>query len=250
MVKKLKLEENNRKNYIQNEYAKYWLNARTNQYKLTSYDQALISFLKEISSSRLLEVGIGTGEVIAENFLEKDMHGVDISDILIERCQQLFPKIKSSVGDAENLIFEDGFFDLCFCLHSSWYFPDINKAISEMIRVTKKDGYVCFDIQNILNKNIKNNFKRHVFENKNLLGKLKKFLRNCVKFIFKKGQTEWGYSVYEVPSDPVLIINELRLKKIYDFKTYTPITKNNTTTLVEINSDFDKYPRIIFLVKA
>jgi ubiquinone/menaquinone biosynthesis C-methylase UbiE len=246
----LKSEENNRKNYIQNEYAQYWLNARTNQYKLTPYDQALVSFLKEISSSRLLEVGIGTGEVIAENFLNKDMYGIDISDILIDRCQQLFPQINSSIGDAENLIFKDSFFDLCFCVHSSWYFPDINKAISEMIRVTKKDGYVFFDIQNILNKNIKRNFKRHVFENKNLLGKLKKFFRNCIKFIFKKGQTEWTYSVYEVPSDPISIINELRLKKIHDFKTYVPVTKNNSTTLIEIKSNFDNYPRIIFLVKV
>tara|TARA_B110000259_G_scaffold50037_1_gene58789 strand:+ start:27816 stop:28556 length:741 start_codon:yes stop_codon:yes gene_type:complete len=246
----LKSEENNRKNYIQNEYAQYWLNARTNQYKLTPYDQALVSFLKEISSSRLLEVGIGTGEVIAENFLNKDMYGIDISDILIDRCQQLFPQINSSIGDAENLIFKDSFFDLCFCVHSSWYFPDINKAISEMIRVTKKDGYVFFDIQNILNKNIKRNFKRHVFENKNLLGKLKKFFRNCIKFIFKKGQTEWSYSVYEVPSDPISIINELRLKKIHDFKTYVPVTKNNSTTLIEIKSNFDNYPRIIFLVKV
>jgi ubiquinone/menaquinone biosynthesis C-methylase UbiE len=246
----LKSEENNRKNYIQNEYAQYWLNARTNQYKLTPYDQALVSFLKEISSSRLLEVGIGTGEVIAENFLNKDMYGIDISDILIDRCQQLFPQINSSIGDAENLIFKDSFFDLCFCVHSSWYFPDINKAISEMIRVTKKDGYVFFDIQNILNKNIKRNFKRHVFENKNLLGKLKKFFRNCIKFIFKKGHTEWSYSVYEVPSDPISIINELRLKKIHDFKTYVPVTKNNLTTLIEIKSNFNKYPRIIFLVKV
>ena len=246
----MKSEENNRKNYIQNEYAQYWLNARTNQYKLTPYDQALVSFLKEISSSRLLEVGIGTGEVIAENFLNKDMYGIDISDILIDRCQQLFPQINSSIGDAENLIFKDSFFDLCFCVHSSWYFPDINKAISEMIRVTKKDGYVFFDIQNILNKNIKRNFKRHVFENKNLLGKLKKFFRNCIKFIFKKGQTEWSYSVYEVPSDPISIINELRLKKIHDFKTYVPVTKNNLTTLIEIKSNFNKYPRIIFLVKV
>lgn len=246
----MKLEENNRKNYIQNEYSQYWLNARANHYKLTSYDQALVSFFKEIPSSRILEVGIGTGEVIAENFLDKDMHGVDISDILIERCQQLFPKIKSSVGDAENLVFEDGFFDLCFCVHSTWYFPDVNKAISEMIRVTKKNGHVCFDIQNIINKDIKSNFKRHVFENKNLLGMIKKFLRNCIKFIVKKGQTEWTYSVYEVPSDPILIINELRLKEIHDFKTYIPTIKNNSTILTEIKSNFDKYPRIIFLVKV
>jgi ubiquinone/menaquinone biosynthesis C-methylase UbiE len=250
LVKKLKLEDNNRKNYIQNEYSQYWLNARANQYKLTSYDQALVSFFKEIPSSRILEVGIGTGEVIAENFLDKDMHGIDISDILIERCQQLFPKIKSSVGDAENLVFEDGFFDLCFCVHSTWYFPDVNKAISEMIRVTKKNGHVCFDIQNIINKDIKSNFKRHVFENKNLLGMIKKFLRNCIKFIVKKGQTEWTYSVYEVPSDPILIINELRLKEIHDFKTYIPTIKNNSTILTEIKSNFDKYPRIIFLVKV
>lgn len=247
-------ENDNRKNFIQKEYSKYWLNARTGKYKLNAYDHALIQMLRDIPSSKVLEVGIGTGEGIAESFLDKDLYGIDISTVLIEKCQKLFPEIKASVADAESLHFEDKKFDLSYCVHSSWYFPSLNTAIAEMIRVTKPNGYVCFDIQNILNKTIKNNLSIHVYENTKLLGKLYKFLKNLIKYITKKGQTEWSYSVYEVPSNPINIINFLKQEKVKAIKTFVPDFKDNNLSdkydFVEINSDFKKHPRILFIIKV
>ena len=45
------------------------------------------------------------------------------------------PNIKVFLGDAENLDFEDDYLDIVYCFRSTWYFPDITKAVSEMIRV-------------------------------------------------------------------------------------------------------------------
>ena len=127
--------------------------------------------------------------------------------------------------------------------------PDLKKAIFEMLRVTKKGGYVIFDIQNIQNHEINEIYKKHIYENSNFFGKFYKTCKNFIKLILRKGITEWDFAIYEVPSDPLSIINELRLKKIDDFQTLVPVTKDNITTLIEIQSDFDMYPRIIFLVK-
>ncbi len=241
----------NRKHYIKERYSKYWINARKDIYKITPYDKAVIKLLKSLPSFKILEVGIGTGEVIAESFIsDKEVNGVDISDNLISRCKELFPKINAEVGDAENLFFKDGLFDLVYCIHTTWYFPDLKKAIFEMLRVTKKGGYVVFDIQNIQNYEINKNYKKHKYENSNFFGKFYKTCKNFIKFILRNGIIEWDFAIYEVPSNPFSIINELRLKKIDDFKTLIPMEKDNLTTLIEIQSDFDKYPRIIFLIKV
>ncbi len=240
----------NRKHFIKEKYAKYWINARKDIYKITPYDRAIIKLLKSVPSFKILEVGIGTGEVIAESFIsDKEVYGVDISDDLISRCKELFPGINAEVGDAEKLSFKDALFDLVFCIHTTWYFPDLKKAIFEMLRVTKKGGYVIFDIQNIQNHEINEIYKKHIYENSNFFGKFYKTCKNFIKLILRKGITEWDFAIYEVPSDPLSIINELRLKKIDDFQTLVPVTKDNITTLIEIQSDFDMYPRIIFLVK-
>ena len=245
--------KDNRKYFIENEYSKYWINARKGKYKLNSYDLALINTLKNISSSKVLEIGIGTGEGIAESFLDKDLYGIDISSKLVDECKRLFPDINVSVADAEDLHFENKKFDLSYCVHSTWYFPNLNQAISEMIRVTKPNGHVCFDIQNILNERIKNNLSKHIFENTKFLGKLYKLLKNLIKYITKRGQAEWGYSVYEIPSNPISIINFLKKQDVKSIKTYALNQKEDALLdeleFREINSNFENYPRILFIIK-
>jgi len=121
-----------------------------------------------------------------------------------------------------------------------------------MIRVTKPNGHVCFDIQNILNERIKNNLSKHIFENTKFLGKLYKLLKNLIKYITKRGQAEWGYSVYEIPSNPISIINFLKKQDVKSIKTYALNQKEDALLdeleFREINSNFENYPRILFII--
>lgn len=153
-----KLLSNNRKKYMEKMYSKYWINAREKIYGFSLYDRNLIKMIKNNSEGvRILEVAVGTGYPFADYFCKCgwDIYGIDISPLLIEKCQSEHPCIKCKIADAEDLPFSDNFFDTVYCFHSSWYFPDIMKAISEMIRVVKPRGEVFFDIQNLNNISIK-----------------------------------------------------------------------------------------------
>ena len=137
---------NDRKEYMKSTYAKYWTRARKDVYGFMEYDRALIDLicgqLPINSMKQLLKVAIGTGEPVAKNLLAMghDLSGVDISSLLVAQCKQNNPEINCEVGDAEDLPYSDSIFDLTYCVHSTWYFPNLCEAVSEMIRVAKNGG--------------------------------------------------------------------------------------------------------------
>ncbi len=46
-------------------------------------------------------------------------------------------------GDLENLPFADNTFDICYCGWVLHHFPDVNKAVSELVRVIKPGGKIA-----------------------------------------------------------------------------------------------------------
>ena len=161
---------NDRKEFMKSTYGKFWSHSRKVIYSFTEYDRALIDLicgqLPINSKKQLLEVAIGTGEPVAKNLLAMghDLSGVDISSLLVAQCKQNNPEINCEVGDAEELPYSDSIFDPTYCAHSTWLFPNLCEAVSEMIRVAKNGGRVIFDIQNIYNDEIEKIYKSHVFE--------------------------------------------------------------------------------------
>ncbi len=73
--------------------------------------------------------------------------GVDISPEAIkvakERANRKGVNFTPLVGDLENLTFEDGYFDICFCGWALHHFPDINKTVSSLKRVLKPGGKIA-----------------------------------------------------------------------------------------------------------
>lgn len=135
----------NRFDYLKDKYSVKWIKARS-EYGTTDHEKYMMSLVREFCSrGLLLDVGIGTGEPFAEQF-NKDgyqVNGVDIAQNLLEICR--LKGIKASYGNAEDqLDFSDNTFDLVYCFNTTWYFKDIERAIAEMIRVSKK--WVVFDI--------------------------------------------------------------------------------------------------------
>ncbi len=89
-----------------------------------------------------MKVGIGTGDPIAFTVAEKyKICGIDISPLLIEKCLSKHPNISCKVGDAEDIDYPEGSFDLVYCIHST-FFPNYLKSITEMLRIVKKGGGV------------------------------------------------------------------------------------------------------------
>lgn len=139
--------------FIQGVYSTFW-EKQVKVYGFTEYHEKLLALLQSLPGvppgSRVLEVGIGTGFPFACSLSEKgfEVHGVDLAERLVERCRSEYPKIHARVGDAEALPYGNEEFPLCYCLQSTWYFPRLAVALSEMFRVTRRGGTVVFDVIN------------------------------------------------------------------------------------------------------
>jgi len=82
-------------------------------------------------NDRLLDVGCGTG--IATNLFPCNKTGIDPAEKLLEKCS--FPTKKAK---AEDLPFKDSEFDIVISL-TVIHHCNMNKALDEMFRVSKRD---------------------------------------------------------------------------------------------------------------
>ncbi len=98
-------------------------------------DEDLIS-----SSDKLLDVGCGTGFSL-DYFDVIESVGIDPAEKLIE---QYAGKNKALVGCAENLPFENDFFDVVISITAIQNFEDIQKGLKEIKRVGKNKFGLTF----------------------------------------------------------------------------------------------------------
>lgn len=112
------------------------------------YLQKRIKFIRSIcakTSLKILDVGCGTGTLIY--YLSKygyDVWGIDNSSKMVEIASQKLPgRIKKC--DMLYIDFENESFDMVISIVSLHHLGDyrkVKRAISEMVRVTKKSGYI------------------------------------------------------------------------------------------------------------
>jgi SAM-dependent methyltransferase len=106
--------------------------------------------LRMTEGHSVLDVGCGVG-YDSRLFAERvgpggRVVGVDLSEIMlaeaIRRTDGLGLPVSYAIGDANRLDFPDGTFDSCRCERVLEYVPDVDRAIAEMIRVTRPGGRV------------------------------------------------------------------------------------------------------------
>lgn len=116
--------------------------------------------LQKISS--LLDIGCGTGEMlylIQSRCSAMNLYGIDISEKMLDTARlKLGEKASLFWGDAENLPFDDGVFDLLICNDSFHHYPTPAKALSEFRRVLRPGGlllisdyHVGFPLRQLMN---------------------------------------------------------------------------------------------------
>ncbi len=93
------------------------------------------SALKIKYADKLLDVGCGTG--ISAQVFNCDITGIDSSEKMISIAREKHPEHKWLVSQAEDLPFDNEGFDKVICVTAIHNFDDINKALDEMIRVSK-----------------------------------------------------------------------------------------------------------------
>jgi SAM-dependent methyltransferase len=102
-----------------------------------------------VEGKRALDVGCGRGGTIyvfKTFFKPSRLAGLDLSTAAIKFCREAHkdPRVSFFEGDAENLPFEDGEFDIVTNLESSHSYPHIHRFYSEVYRVLAPGGHFLY----------------------------------------------------------------------------------------------------------
>ena len=113
-----------------------------------SFHSWIYNQLKINEPVKILDVGAGTGEFWKEN-LSKLPAGssvvmTDFSDGMVDKIKQNVAgdNVSYAVADIENLNYADESFDIVMAHHVIYHAEDKQKALSELKRVVKKDGFI------------------------------------------------------------------------------------------------------------
>lgn len=156
--------------------------SRLDDEKITSYTtDELLKFINPKKDDVLLDTGCGSGEnTILLSTMVKKIVGVDYSEEMVKRATKRIKehKIKNaevSVGDVTALKFEDESFDKVTCVSVLQYLDDksCEKALSELIRVTKKEGCAILYVKNSFSLYSLSNHLIHILR----IGKLLREIR-------------------------------------------------------------------------
>ncbi|MFA5628907.1 MAG: class I SAM-dependent methyltransferase [Dehalococcoidales bacterium] len=104
--------------------------------------------LANVCGKKILDAGCGPGTYgIMLATQVNEVTGIEISPAGVEvanrRAAEKGVTFKASQGDLESLPFDDNTFDICFCGWVLHHFPDVNLAVSELMRVLKPGGKIA-----------------------------------------------------------------------------------------------------------
>lgn len=118
-----------------------------NRYSIQLYHQAASQI--DLRGKKVLEVSCGHGG--GASYLTRTLHpasytGLDFNSAAIEFCKERHhvPGLDFVQGDAENLPFPDGSFDVVINVEASHIYPDVERFISEVTRVVRPGGHFLY----------------------------------------------------------------------------------------------------------
>ncbi len=94
------------------------------------------------SAQQTLELGCGTGAVLADFPLQAGVHGLDKNLAALEQAALHAPLACLTCGDGASLPFANSVFDVSFCHFVLLWVADAAQVVSEMRRVTRPGGAV------------------------------------------------------------------------------------------------------------
>lgn len=98
----------------------------------------------------VLDVACGTG-IVAREAADRvgrqgRVVGLDLNEGMLSVARRLRPDIEWRQGDAADLPFPHGSFDVVLCQSALMFFPDRAKALREMARVVRREGTVAVQV--------------------------------------------------------------------------------------------------------
>jgi len=140
---------------LKKQISEYWSNGADgyNKYVLSSLQPGVLKkrwqeILREsIGDERMMILDVGTGPGIIAILLADMGHrvtGLDLTSEMLNKARENTERLGLSIefkqGDAENIPFEDGSFDVVINRHVLWTMPKPDAAIKEWKRVLRPEG--------------------------------------------------------------------------------------------------------------
>jgi SAM-dependent methyltransferase len=139
---------------VSQEEIRSWFDAnyRRAGYSYLRPREAYPIFLKLLGLGRdqkILDVACGPGLLLSVAMDQRlEAHGVDISSEALKMCKSLLPRADVILANAEALPYPDKHFDGITCIGSLERFIDLERSLSEQIRVAKADARFCYLVRN------------------------------------------------------------------------------------------------------
>jgi len=190
---------------------------------------------------KILEVGCGTGEFWLENHsklsTDSELIITDFSEGMVEKAKSKinFDNIKFEVAEIDNLPYPNDSFDLVMAHHVIYHAVDKDKAISELKRVVKSDGFVTITTNS--EKHMLNVYTiaHSIDENFSMVRNIDGFTEEDADVILKKHFPNITKKIYE----DMLEVNDLDVMIDYLKSTTEPRKMN-------LRDDFyEKYSNIV-----
>jgi demethylmenaquinone methyltransferase/2-methoxy-6-polyprenyl-1,4-benzoquinol methylase len=116
----------------------------------TIWRKKAINLVKPYEPKDILDVATGTGDFAVEmmRLKPKKVIGIDIAEVMLELGRKkmerkgLSATIELKEADSENLPFADSSFDLVSSAFGVRNFEDLEKGLSEMLRVLRPEGHI------------------------------------------------------------------------------------------------------------
>ena len=126
-----------------------------------------LGYLKLKANDKLLDLGCGEGRHALSAYISKELkvYAVDLSINDLETTKNRFNEffetenkkktLSLAAADAKNLPFQDDEFDSVICSEVLEHIPEIDCAVDEIIRVTKRKGKIAVSVPSF--------FPEHIF---------------------------------------------------------------------------------------
>ncbi len=101
-------------------------------------------------TSLILDAGCGIGNILfslnSNGFNSNKLYGIDIEEKLVKIAKESISSSNFLSGTIQSIPFKDTVFDYIACYDLLEHVPDPKKAIHEISRVLKKDGYIYMTV--------------------------------------------------------------------------------------------------------
>jgi len=110
------------------------------------------TYTPNLDGKEVLDVGCGHGYLL--EYLSNNgavTYGIDISEVAINKARKISPRTEFKVSDANSLPYGNSQFDYVYCIEVLEHFKNIARALEEMKRVLRPEGYLIISTPNYFN---------------------------------------------------------------------------------------------------